>query len=288
MTRVAIIGPGRAGTSVALAAMDAGYHVESVAGRGTAAMERFLACVPTAHAAPAAAAARHADLIILAVPDSAVGIVARDLAVADAVVPGSRWVHLAGSLGTGVLEPIGLAGGRVAACHPGQTLPDPETGRSALEGCAWAVTTSEGNRTWAGRLVRDLGGRPFAVTEADRTVYHVAMSLGANAVGAIVTLARELLIGIRISEPEAFLSPLSAASATNAASQGADALTGPVRRGDAATVAAHLAELDVVMPEAVDVYRAVARLALAHARRVGLAEAEADDVARVLDGIDSK
>ena len=280
MTHVAVIGPGRAGTAVALASVDAGYSVTAVAGRGAEALERFTSLVPTARVLPPEEAARSADLVILGMPDSAVGSVARDLAAADAVVPGRRWVHLAGSLGVAVLEPIRLAGGRVAACHPAQTLPDPETGRAALDGSAWGVTASEANRTWARRFVRDLGGEPFDIADADRPLYHVAMSLGANATGAVITLARDLLLGIRVEEPESFLAPLAAAAVTNAARHGARALTGPVRRGDAVTVAAHLEELATVMPEAVDAYRELARLALAQARRAGLEESAAEEVAR--------
>jgi predicted short-subunit dehydrogenase-like oxidoreductase (DUF2520 family) len=283
VTRVAIIGPGRAGTAVALAAAEAGYHMDAVAGRGETALERFVALAPTARIMPAAQATRSADLVVLAVPDHAVGPVARELAVAEAVAPGSRWIHLAGSLGLGVLQPIRLAGAQIAACHPAQTLPDPEAGRVALDGCAWAVTATDASRSWARRLVRDLGGEPFDVADADRAAYHTAMSLGANAVSAFVTLARELLLGVGVTEPEAFLTPLSVAAAEGAARDGARALTGPVRRGDAETVATHLRELAVVMPEAVAAYREAARLALGQARRAGLDAAAAGNVARALD-----
>ena len=283
MTRVAVLGPGRAGTAVALAAADAGYDMDAVAGRSEVTLSRFLALVPGAMAMPVTEAVQSADLVVVAVPDGTVEELVRELAVADVVHPGSRWIHLAGSLGLDVLEPVRLAGAQIAACHPAQTLSDPEAGRAALDGCAWAVTATEASRPWARRLVRDLGGTPFDVANTDRALYHTAMSLGANAVGAVVTLARELLLGIRVTEPEAFLTPLGVAAVQGAAQAGAATLTGPVRRGDAETVATHLRELAAVMPEMLDVYRELARLALVQARRSGLDAAVAEAVAHALD-----
>lgn len=282
MSEIAVIGPGRAGTAVALAAARAGHDVVAVAGRGQAAVDRFVALLPTARPVSSEEAARAADLVVVAVPDGAVADVQRAVAVADAVGVGSRWVHLAGSLGVEALRHVRLAGARVAACHPAQTLADPETGAAALDGCAWAVTAPAGERSWAHALVRDLGGVPADVAEEDRVLYHAAMTLAANATTSVVTVARELLLGVRVAEPERFLEPLATAAVQGAARRGAGALTGPVRRGDAGTVAAHLEELSTALPGTVDAYRALAALGLAQSRRAGLDAAAAAEVAAVL------
>ena len=207
----------------------------------------------------------------------------RDVAVGDVVAPGSRWVHTSGRYGARVLRPLRLAGGRVAACHPAQTFPSPELGRDALPGTAWAVTAPAAERAWARRLVSVLGGTPVDVAEADRVRYHAALTVGANGTSAVVALARDLLLAAGITTPEPFLTPLVTRAAANAATDGAAALTGPVRRGDVATVAAHLDDLAVALPEAVDAYRALARLALAYAARAGL---DADRVAAVRSILD--
>jgi 2-amino-4-hydroxy-6-hydroxymethyldihydropteridine diphosphokinase len=276
-------GPGRVGTALGMALAAAGYRVEAVAGRGEEAARRFVERVPTArpHGEPAEAAAG-ADLVVLAVPDDALAEVVRDLALADAVAEGARVIHVSGGHGTAVLRPLRLAGAAVAACHPAQTFPDPDRGLASLPGTTWAVTAEPADLGWASVLVTDLRGTPVPIAERNRTLYHAGLAVGANATTSVVTLARDLLLGAGVTDPGAFLGPLVTTAAGNAAEQGAAALTGPVRRGDAGTVAAHLEELRAVLPEVVDAYTALARLALAHARRAGLGETAARAVEQVL------
>lgn len=281
-TTIAVIGPGRVGTTLGLALTGAGHRVVAVAGRSAGNVERFVAAVPSAVPSSAIAAARAAELILLTVNDDALVAVARDLAAADAVTARTRWIHTSGRYGAAALRPIALAGGRVAACHPAQTVPTAAQ-PDALAGCAWAVTAEQANLGWARRFVRMLDGDPVDVAEAARTRYHAALAVGSNGTAAVVSLARDLLLAAGVRVPERFLGELVTRSAGNAARSGAAALTGPVRRGDTDTVAAHLADLRVALPEAVPSYRALAELALAYARRAGLDERRAQAVQEILD-----
>lgn len=281
--QVSVIGPGRVGTALAMALPRELYRVYGVAGRSRAAVDRFLAAVPGAVERSAEEAARESDIVLLAVPDDALVPLVRSLVVADVVRPGGVWLHTAGGHGLAALEPARLAGARVAACHPAQTFPDPETGRAALPGTAWAVTAPTDTLPWARGFVHALGGTPVEVAEVNRTLYHAGLVMGANGASAVVAQARELLLGAGVEDPEAFLGPLVGAAVRNAAGRGVAALTGPVRRGDVGTVGAHLAELRRVLPEAVEAYVALARLASAQARRAGLDETRAAAVERLLD-----
>ncbi len=283
---LAVVGPGRVGTALALAAAGSGHAVTAVAGdpaSSSGALARFVRMVPEADPVPATRAAEGADVVLLTVGDDRLEDLVRDLVVADATDAGTRWVHTSGRHGARVLRPLALAGGRVAACHPAQTFPTPELGRDALAGTAWAVTAAADDRGWAHDLVRVLGGVPVDVAEADRIRYHAALAVGANGASAVVALARDLLLAAGVREPEPFLAPLVTRAAANAAATGAAALTGPVRRGDTTTVAAHLDDLAVALPEAVDAYRALARLAVSYAARAGL---DADRVAAVRSILD--
>lgn len=283
---VGVIGPGRVGTALALALADVGAPVVAVAGRTgvtDSAAARFSATVPHARVTTASEVLAEAALVLLTVGDDALTTVVRALAADDAVRPGVHVVHTSGRHGTAVLRPVALAGAHVAACHPAQTFPTPAAGRRDLPGTAWAVTAPPSDRVWAHALVAALDGMPVDVREADRVRYHTALSVGSNGTSAVVALARDLLLSAGIAEPGRFLAPLVTASARNAAEQGAAALTGPVRRGDHATIDAHLADLDAVLPEAVPAYRALARLALSYARRAGLDEARAEAVRTILD-----
>lgn len=283
MKRTAVIGPGRVGTALGMALAQAGYNVVAVAGRSEASLQRFTDRVPQAAAMAVADAGRTGELVVVAVPDDALAPVIRDAAREDGVAEGSRWVHVSGGHGTEVLAPVRLAGAAVAACHPAQTFPDPDTGLAALPGSSWAVTAAESDLGWARVLVTDLRGSPVTVPSRSRTLYHAGLTVGSNATATVVTLARDLLLGAGVEDPAAFLGPLVTTSARNASDTGAAALTGPVRRGDAGTVAAHLELLREALPEAVDAYVALSRLALGYARRAGLDQDRAEGVARVLE-----
>lgn len=283
MTRVAVIGPGRVGTALGLALRGAGYEVVAVAGRGRPSIEEFARRVPGAEPQSAVEAGRAGELVLLCVPDDALADLVRELARRDAVAEGSRWVHVAGGHGLDALRFARLAGARTAACHPAQAFPDADSGLAALPGCAWAVTVGGADREWAHRLVGDLGGHPVDVADHARTLYHAGLAMGANATAAVVSMARDLLVGAGIPTPEMFLRPLAEAAARHAAERGPAALTGPVRRGDAGTVHAHLDELRAVLPDDAEAYVALSRLALRHARRAGLDSTLAEGIESVLD-----
>jgi len=285
VTRVAVLGPGRVGTTLALALPEPAYEVVAVAGRSPGSVAAFRVRVPGAAALSAAEAARAADLVLVTVGDDELVGLVRAVAAADGVAEGSRWVHTAGGYGHEVLEPAALAGAAAAACHPAQTFPDVDTALAGLPGSSWAVTAAEADLRWARVLVTDLRGSPVTVGSANRTLYHAGLAVGANATVSVVTLARDLLLGAGVRDPAAFLGPLVTTSASGAVTRGAAALTGPVRRGDVGTLDRHLHELADVLPEALEPYVALARLALTHARRAGLEPRRADAVAERLDEV---
>lgn len=270
MTAVAVIGPGRVGTALALGLAHAGYGVVAVTGRSEDGVAQFRERLPEAEPRGLDTVGRDADLVLVTVPDDVLAGVVRTAAAGAGVRESSRWVHTAGGYGTEVLAPAQLAGAAVAACHPAQTFPDPDRGFAALPGTTWAVTAEAADLGWARVLITDLRGSPVTVPARNRTLYHAGLAVGSNATASVVTLARDLLLGAGVGDPAAFLGPLVTTTAGNAVAHGAAALTGPVRRGDAGTVARHLQELRAVMPEAVEAYLALARLALAQARRAGL------------------
>lgn len=282
VAQVAVIGPGRVGTALAMALPSDRYAVSAVAGRGEASLRRFSERLPSAVPSDPTSAARDADLVLVTVSDDALDATVRAIARDEGVAEGSHWVHCAGLRGLDALRPAVLAGARAAACHPAQTLPDPDRAGERLDGAAWAVTARPADQRWACDLVADLGGVAHLVDEGARALYHAGLVVGANGLSAVVSLARDLLLAAGVDDPEAFLGPLVVAAAQGAAESGAAALTGPVRRGDARTIAAHLEELSVAFPEATETYRALGRLALGYARRAGLDRQAAAEIEEVL------
>lgn len=278
---VVVIGPGRVGTTLAAALGRAGYRVVAAGGGSDASRARFADHVAGVRlAADPAEVVGRGGTVLVTTPDDAVEPVVTALAVADAFVEGQRVVHVAGSHGLDVLQRAALVGCRVAACHPAQTIPGTPVDPDVLVGAAWAVTCAAEDRPWAFDLVEGLGGDAHVVPDDRRVLYHAGLTVGSNTVGAAVAVARQLLLAARVHDPAAFLAPLLRASVDNVLAGGAQALTGPVVRGDLGTVTAHLAQLDADVPSLADAYR---HLVLALVDQVGpTLEPDVRDRLRVL------
>ncbi|MEX2550989.1 MAG: DUF2520 domain-containing protein [Nitriliruptoraceae bacterium] len=256
MSRVAIIGPGRLGTLLAVACTRTGSRVVAVAGGAEQAREALTSLVAGARPHDdLATAVAEADQVLVTVPDDAIAGVVDELVRADALGERHQVLHVAGSRGLAELGRAALAGARIAACHPAMTVPAGSTDPDLLVGVPWAVTAAPADLDWARAFVEGLGGDAHEVGDDARTTYHAALTLASNAVGAAVATARRLLLAAHVDDPAAFLGPLAHASVDNTARDGAAALTGPIARGDVGTVRAHLERLAGDLPELRAAYR---------------------------------
>jgi len=224
-----VVGPGRAGGSLAGALGAAGWRVERPVRRGD----------------DLAGAAAGVDLLVIATPDAAIAEVAAAVAPGDAVV-----AHLAGSLGLDVLAPHE----RRAAVHPLVSLPNVDVGAERLRDGAWFAVAGE---PIASEVVADLGGHAFAVADADRAAYHAAACIASNHLVALLGQVERVAATAGVPL-EAYLD-LVRGTVDNVAALGpAAALTGPAARGDWATIDRHLAALD---PSERPAYEALMRAA---------------------------
>jgi len=216
-------------------------------------------------------------LLFLAVPDGAVSEMATR--IAQMKPPAALGiVHLSGALGLDVLS--ALEGNPRGSFHPLQSFPMPRD-RSAFQGITVAVdatTPSLMRRLRA--LARGVGAKPRHVGDEQRVLYHAAAVYASNFVDVVVAEAVRLLRGIGWTEEEATraLLPLVEGAVANIRRRGpVEALTGPIRRGDAETVTRHLRALD--RP---DLYRMLALVALEIAEEAGLDPAAAGRTKRAL------
>ena len=128
-----------------------------------------------------------------------------------------------------------------------------------------------------------MGGDPVWVPEEHRATYHAALAYGANYLITLVTQSLELLTTAGVEQPQRLMAPLLSAALDNALRLGDQALTGPVARGDAASVAEHLRAIEIVSAEAALGYRALARLTADRAVGAGLLRAaDAESLLAVL------
>lgn len=276
-TRVALVGPGRLGTLVAHGLAAAGMRLVHVSGGSDEARTALCGSLAGLRDVPLREATADVDLVVIAVPDAAIATVVDELVVAELLDERHGVVHLSGVLGLAPLRRAGLAGARIAACHPAMTAPRGSRDPALLHGISWAVTAATSDRAWAHDIVTALGGDPSDVDEEQRVLYHAALASASNAVGAAIVTARRLLGLAGLARPEALIGPIARASIAAALADGASALTGPVVRGDVATVRAHLAAMTPDMPEIAEAYRAQSRAILATVR-----SALAPDVAAAL------
>ena len=269
-----MIGPGRAGTTICLALLDAGARVIAVAGRApdAASTSAAAACLGS-RTTLVSDVARGASLVVIATPDRAIEQAV--MSAEPSIEPGALVIHLAGSRGLDVFDALleKRTGVRVGAMHPLQSFPNATVGLERLPG-TWAAIAGDPQ---VGELARSLGLRTFELADADRTSYHTAAVVASNHLVALLGQVERL--AARCGVPYEVFAPLVFSSVQNAFSLGpASALTGPVARGDLATVEQHLRDLD---PAERDAYRALAREA---ARLTGRRDTGLD---RLLDDLKS-
>ncbi|HZU79768.1 MAG TPA: DUF2520 domain-containing protein [Acidimicrobiales bacterium] len=238
MISVRVVGPGRAGRSLAAALADVGCDVRALLGRGD----------------DLTGAASGVDLLVLATPDAAIA----EVAAAVRPEPTTVVAHLSGALGLHVLAPHP----RRAALHPLVPMPSPEVGRVRLRS---GVTFAVAGDPLVARLVALLDGKAITVADEDRPAYHAAACIAANHVVALLGQVERVAATVGL-EVQDFLGLARAALADVADLGPAAALTVPAARGDEATLARHRAALPADELAAYDAGVALARRLAAQSR----------------------
>ena len=222
--RIAIIGRGRAGTTFATGLDHAGHQVVGPLGRG--------------EPLPA-----DCDVVMICVPDGSIA------EVVDLIPEGPLLAHCCGAHG------VELLSGRRGFCiHPLMTL---DGSHEALTG-SWAAidATDSPSRALATSLASDLGMEPVQIGSEDRAAYHAAAAIASNFLITLEAAAERLAASAGL--PRESLAPLVERTVTNWKSHGArSALTGPVARGDDATVAAHRAAIADRAPDLLELFDAL-------------------------------
>ena len=261
--RVGVVGAGRVGAVLAAALQSAGHSILAVAGESDASRARIASLLPGVPVEKPTAVARACDLLLLTVPDDMLGNVVKTMTDAGAIRPGMYVAHTSGRHGLAILEPAAAIGAHVMAVHPAMTFSGTSVDLARLTGCVFGLTAATpADRAFAEALVQDLGGKPMWVPEEMRTLYHAGLAHGANHLVTLVTEAMEILAAAGATDPAGTLRPLLTAALDNALDHGDAALTGPIVRGDAGTVAAHLDDVRTNAPQTLASYVSMARATL--------------------------
>ena len=284
--RVAFIGVGRLAQTLARAWSASGVGVVAVASRNGLAAEQLAAQLPGCLALPAAEAVAAADLVFLTVPDDAIALVA-------AALPWTarHWVvHCSGATELTALAPAAAVGAQVGGFHPLQIFSDPARAEHLLAGSTVAIEVAaeaQGLSDELHAMARRLQMKPLQLPPGSRAAYHGAASFAASFLLSMLDEAAQVWAQIGLP-PEAALQallPLARGTLDAAASRGlAGALSGPISRGDAGVVAAHLQALDALGGAHGQFYRELARRQLSLARgSARLDEATLQGLGRLLE-----
>lgn len=260
--RIAIMGAGNLAGALVVGLYGAGYAIDQIVVRGkTSARARRLGREVGAPVVAAGRAQIRAEVVWFCVPDGAIAGAAESLTWATDW-KGRVALHSSGALASDELAALRRLGAAVASVHPMMTFvrgcqPSLVDVPFAIEGDSRAVRMARG-------IVRDLGGRTFAIRKEQKAAYH---AWGMFASPLLIAL---LAAGERVAEAagvqpkaarERMQSILRQTLANYARSGAAESFSGPIARGDVATVKKHLEVLQGV-PGAREVYVALARAAL--------------------------
>jgi len=277
---IGLIGPGRAGVGLALALARAGYAVR-LHGRNQKSLPAPLTLTVGDGGTPPPWLGE-TDVVILTVRDDAITPLATSLANSRAIRERHVVLHLSGVQGQEALGPLVTSRAALGSFHPLQTIVEPELAAGRLNG-AWAAVEGMPRAVEAGeRIAKDLGMRPFRIATKSKAIYHAGAVFASNYLVVVEAIAQRLLRHAGLSDADAWaaLRPLVEGTFENLSRhEPREALTGPVVRGDTATIVRHLESLAV---DDAKLYRALGRAALELAQKQGMDEATAEKVAEAL------
>ena len=256
---VGVVGAGRVGAVLGAALQRVGHRVLAVSGVSEESRDRAARLLPGTPVLPPDEVVRRAELVVLAVPDDALADLVAGLSATRTWQAGQLVAHTSGRHGLEVYASaldqhvLGLA------LHPAMTFTGTGIDLDRLVECCFGVTAPEPLRPVAEALVLEIGAEPVWIEESARGLYHAALAHGANHLVTLIAQSLQALRAAGVESPARVLGPLVSAALDNALRAGDAALTGPVARGDAGTVAEHLRQLQSLTPDIRPTYVALAR-----------------------------
>lgn len=287
MADIVIIGAGRLGTSLGRALAAQGHVIKAVTcRRAHSARESRRIIGQGMSSTNNSAAARQGDIIFLCLPDEEIPKAAVELSRSRIGWPQKIVFHTSGLLSAAALKPLQDKGAAIASFHPVQSFARKATSPSHFQGIYFGF---EGDRKACrlGRAIASgLGGRSFLLSAEGKPAYHAACAVASNFLVILLDAAARLLGRAGIEENKAFrlLFPLVEGTLRNVKKFDMLAsLTGPVARGDRASVEAHL-EVLRRLPGYANAYKALSLLALEQAKTGGMSPHKVRALRNLLEG----
>lgn len=269
--RIGFIGSGRLATALAMALSRLPVHVAAVTGRNRDSATALSRTLPRCEVMNPQALVDHCDVVFVTTPDEAISPTVSALTWRS----GKSVVHCSGATELSALDSARAEGARVGGFHPMQSFTDPAAAARSLPGCTISIEATGTLAQTLTALASALGCRVNVLPPGVRARYHAAAGFPSQFINVLLHEAAKIWASWGGSEEEALSAfiPMVRGTLMSIEARGlADGMPGPVSRGDAKTVAAHVDALRALDPEILDLYtKLCARsLDLAILRRDGL------------------
>ncbi|MDE2787291.1 MAG: DUF2520 domain-containing protein [Chloroflexota bacterium] len=286
---IGFVGAGVLGSGLALALSAAGWRVAAIASRTQSSAERAASLIDGCAAlATAEQVAEACDLVFITTPDSVIAEVSRTVRWR----PGQGVAHCCGAASIELLDSAANAGAAVGAMHPFQTfaaIEGPEQAAERLKGVTFAISGTGWLAEFLPNLAESLGGHGIEIPDGMRPLYHASAVLSCGYLSTLLDAAVELWTNMGFTEEDGVRAAVPLAHATIEAIERlgpTNAVTGPVVRGDAETVSAHLESLSQHAAHLLPLYRQLTESSLPLARAKGIPESQLEQLRRTIGASD--
>jgi predicted short-subunit dehydrogenase-like oxidoreductase (DUF2520 family) len=265
---IGFVGAGALGSTLARAMQHAGHHLTSVASRTTTSAERLASSIDGCEAVTVQDVADRCGVVFLTVPDSAI----LDVASATQWRSGQVVIHCSGASPLSILDSANRGGALIGAFHPLQTFGGSDGSPNIMRDIAYAVEAESPLREELETLANDLGGWPIALAAEDRILYHASAIAACGLLATLVKLSADLWSDFGQGSDAGLRSllPLVRSTLDGIERRGfPEVLTGPMVRGDVATMQSHIDALAARAPAFQPIYSHLALASLPIARDKG-------------------
>ncbi len=266
------IGAGRVGQTLSRLWYERGYTIAAVFSRSFSSAEACADAVSAAAVTDPLEVVRHSDLIFLTVPDDNIAETAARLAVVS--LEGKAIVHTSGAKAASILDPLVRRGAATGSLHPVFPFAEVETAIARAPGSVFALEAEGYLRDWLEALIESVSGQIMLIPPGGKARYHAALNFVGAFTVTMYNVAASIFRTLDMDTPvaHAALYSLMLAAVQNVQAVGLpDALTGPISRGDATTIADHLVALNApeIDGDILEAYSLLARLTLPIAAEQG-------------------
>ncbi len=258
---IGIVGCGKVGTVLGIQLSKAGYNISGFSSKNLLSAKRAANLVQAKRFSDVPwDITRHADIVFITTPDSAIkeacDSISRNKGFSDSAVV----LHCSGALPSTLLATAKNCGAVIGSMHPLQSFAAVDFNDNPFKGIIVAVEGEQGAVKTAERVAKDLGATSIRILTEAKTLYHASAVVASNYLVTLLDLAFRLIGAAGITGKQAFqvLKPLVEGTLSNIEKVGIpEALTGPIVRGDVATVEKHLEEMRFRTPELMSLYKAL-------------------------------